>query len=262
MPINDTSIYFIIAILGLAYPILLTAVTRLDEKYKSATIVRLFRRRWEFQLFQVLLIAGLVFVGAQIIWIIHFRPLPPEHPKFFLYDWSEIAVAVLCGALVIAFFFFVRRIVRFYDPGNLVATLRRNKNTDDELNFKALTVLLFFGIQINDDEIVATLRAHFGQLFLDVRTQAGDGAVKYPGTYYEMVYDTIFYSDKTDYWKVRNIGYAAASGRWLFGSREYNKIDELTYAWLWNNLKLMIRLNREDLVEEFWQNSHEFIRSG
>jgi len=48
----------------------------------------------------------------------------------------------------------------------------------------------------------------------------------------------------------------------LIGSREYNKIDELTYAWLWNNLKLMLRLDREDLIEEFWQNSHQFITTG
>jgi hypothetical protein len=259
MPISDTCIYFIIAILGLAYPISLTVVTRLDEKYKSVIIVQLFRQCWEFVAFQTLLVAAIVSVAVQAIWIINWKPLPVDPVLFRYQDWAEISLSAITALLLIAFFLFTRRVFQFYVPPSLVALLRRQKDNEDRLIFKALTALLFFGIDIQDDKLVATLRAHFGQLFVDWRTDSGDKPVKYPVAYYEMVYDTIYHSSKSDYWKVQSPGFAAASGRWLIGSREHSHIDELTYAWLWNNLKLMLKLDREDFVEEFWQNSHQLI---
>ncbi|NNU33414.1 hypothetical protein HK413_03235 [Mucilaginibacter sp. S1162] len=90
--------------------------------------------------------------------------------------------------------------------------------------------MLFFGIEIQDEQLVATLRAHFSQLFQEFRRNADGKPVQYPVAYYEMVYDTIYNSSKTDYWKVGNVGFAAASGRWLIGGHEYTHIDDLTYA--------------------------------
>jgi hypothetical protein len=259
MPISDTSIYFIIAILGLAYPISLTVITRLDEKYKSGIIVQLFRQCWEFLAFQGLLIAAIIIVAVQVVWIVNWKPLPPDKILFEFHDWAEILLSIVTGLLLIAFFLFTRRIFQFYVPASLFGLLRGKKDDEERLIFKALTVLLYFGIDIQDDKLVATLRAHFGQLFINWRTETGDEPVKYPVAYYEMIYDTIYRSSKTDYWKVQSPGFAAASGRWLIGSSEHTYIDELTYAWLWNNLKLMLRLDREDFVEEFWQNSHQLI---
>lgn len=262
MPVSDTCIYFIIAILGLAYPVSLPAITRLDEKYKSILIVQRFRRSGEFLFFQVMLIAAIVAVAVQVVWIINWKPVPLEKMLFWYHDWAEILLAIVTSLLIIAFFFFTRRIIQFYIPSSLVSWLRKKRDDQDFSIFKALTRLLFFGIEIQDEQLVATLRAHFSQLFQEGRRNAGSKPVQYPVAYYEMVYDTIYNSSKTDYWKVGNVGFAAASGRWLIGGHEYTHIDDLTFAWLWNNLQLMLRVNREDFVEEFWQNSHELIRFG
>jgi hypothetical protein len=259
MPISDTSIYFIIAILGLAYPISLTVITRLDEKYKSVIVMQLFRRSWEFRAFQILLIIAIGLVAVQMIWIVNWKLLPEDHPKFRYHDWAEILVSVVTGLLLIVFFIFSRRIFRFYIPLSLVGWLRRQTDNEDYLIFRALMAILFFAFENKDEDLLVTLRGHFGQLFTDQRTKAGDQPVQYPSFYYEMVYDTIYWTSKTDYWKVRNVGFAAASGRWLIGSREHCIIDELTYSWLWINLKLMLTQNREDFVEEFWHNSHQFF---
>ncbi|HTK18221.1 MAG TPA: hypothetical protein VL442_01845 [Mucilaginibacter sp.] len=259
MPISDTSIYFIIAILGLAYPISLTVITRLDEKYKSVIVMQLFRRSWEFRAFQILLMIAIGLVAVQMVWIVNWKLLPKDHPKFRYHDWAEILVSIVTGILLVVFFIFSRRIFRFYIPLSLVGRLRRQTDNEDFLIFRALMAILFFAFENKDEDLLVTLRGHFGQLFTDQRTKAGDQPVKYPSFYYEMVYDTIYWTSKTDYWKVRNVGFAAASGRWLIGSREHYLIDELTYSWLWINLKLMLSNNREDFVEEFWQNSHQYI---
>lgn len=262
MPISDTCIYFIISILGLAYPISLPAITRLDDKYKSILIVQRFRKSWEFLFFQGMLITAIIAIAVQMVWIINWKPVPPEKMLFWYHDWAEILLAIITALLIVAFFFFTRRIIQFYIPSSLVSWLRKKKDDQDFSIFKALTRLLFFGIQIRDEQLVATLRAHFSQLFQEVRRNAGSKPAQYPVAYYEMIYDTIYNSNKTDYWKVGNVGFTAASGGWLIGRHEYTHIDDLTYAWLWNNLLLMLRVDREDFVEEFWQNSHELIRFG
>jgi hypothetical protein len=55
-------IYFIIAILGLAYPVSLQVVTRLDERYNSHQIVALFNRNIAWRYFKYLLYASLKLV--------------------------------------------------------------------------------------------------------------------------------------------------------------------------------------------------------
>lgn len=262
MPISDTSIYFIIAILGLAYPISLNAITRLDDKYKSSIIVELFQRNFAFRAFQVLLFTSLFCITLQFLWIINYKPIPPEHPKFFFHDWVDISLAVVTALLLAAFFLFTHRIFQFYVPLRLAVLLRKRKDDQNRLGFQALTALLFSGIDLSDDKLVKTVANHFSQLFKQYRLDKGDEPVEYPVEFYELVYDTIFRSSKTDYWKVRNVGFRAASGGWLIGSHEYTHISDLTYAWLWNNLKLMIEIKRDDFIEAFWENSHQMITSG
>ena len=43
----DAYIYIIIGLLGVAYPILLQVIARLDDKYSSDIIVELFDQEWE-----------------------------------------------------------------------------------------------------------------------------------------------------------------------------------------------------------------------
>ncbi|NNU33413.1 hypothetical protein HK413_03230 [Mucilaginibacter sp. S1162] len=121
MPISDACIYFIISILGLAYPVSLPAITRLDEKYKSILIVQRFRRSREFLFFQGMLIAAIVTVAVQVVWIINWKPVPPEKMLFYYHDWAEILLAIVTAFLIIAFFLFTRRIIQFYIPSSLVS---------------------------------------------------------------------------------------------------------------------------------------------
>jgi len=262
MPVSDTCIYFIIAILGLAYPISLTVVTRLDDKYKSAIIVRRFQRSFAFRSFQGLLIAAIVLAAIQVFWIINYKPLPGEHLAYRITDWAEVSLCIVTGLLLISFFLFTYMVFQFYVPSSLVNWLRKDDDDKEKLNFKSLTALLYAGIDVSDDRLVKTITAHFNQLFKQRRAEAGNELVKYPVEYYELVYDAIFRSSKSDYWKIQHVGYSAASGFWLIGSHEYTHIDELTYAWLWNNLRLMMELEKDDYIEQFWHNSHELITSG
>ncbi|MDB5024559.1 MAG: hypothetical protein JWP78_2314 [Mucilaginibacter sp.] len=257
MPVSDTCIYFIIAILGLAYPISLGVITRLDEKYKSIYITNLFRGNLASRAFQGLLIASLVAVLVQVLWIVNFKM--PAVENLISYDWADITLIAITTLLIISFFFYTWQIFRFYIPLNLANLLREQQEDKEYTVFKAMADLQYTGIAIHDDKLLQTISRYYYQQFKSKRIIAGDEPVRYPYEYYDMVYKTIFRAAKSEFRIIQHTGATAASGIWLLGEMEYTNIDDLTYAWLWNNLKLMVILERDDYVLEFWKNSHQFF---
>ena len=113
----------IISILGVAYPILLQVIAKLDGSYTSVRIVELFerepRRRW----FRVQLPISLV---ALFVWTLKLPPLPPFENWGFLVDQSgALLVMVMTILLVVSFILLVNRIFTYYVPSRLVSYLMR-----------------------------------------------------------------------------------------------------------------------------------------
>jgi hypothetical protein len=113
----------IISILGVAYPIILQVIAKLDDSYTSVRIVELFerepRRRW----FRIQLPASLI---ALFFWTLKLPPLPPFDDWGFLIDNSgAILVILMTIALVVSFILLVNRIFVYYVPSRLVSYLMR-----------------------------------------------------------------------------------------------------------------------------------------
>jgi sterol desaturase/sphingolipid hydroxylase (fatty acid hydroxylase superfamily) len=113
----------IISVLGVAYPILLQVIAKLDDSYTSVRIVELFerepRRRW----FRVQLPISLV---TLFMWTLKLPPLPPFENWGFLVDHSgALLVMIMTVLLVISFILLVNRIFTYYVPSRLVSYLIR-----------------------------------------------------------------------------------------------------------------------------------------
>jgi len=109
--------------LGVAYPIILQVIAKLDDSYNSVRIVELFerepRRRW----FRIQLPASLI---ALFIWTLKLPPLPPFDDWGFLVDNSGgILVILMTVSLVVSFILLVNRIFVYYVPSRLVSYLMR-----------------------------------------------------------------------------------------------------------------------------------------
>lgn len=92
---------FIAGILGIAYPILLEVVSRLDEKYSSLVVLELFGKEKVRKFFSASLIACL---GVLLIYILKLPP-PPKGNSLGI-DLANSAVMLLVIATVILIFFF------------------------------------------------------------------------------------------------------------------------------------------------------------
>jgi len=125
----DAYIYIIIGLLGVAYPILLQVVARLDEKYESEQIVKLFKQEWEGNFFQYSLYSSLIFV---FLWSLKLPPLIQLNGifKFLIENSADILIGLNTILLVIFFFLYVRKVLMYYTQTNLIAYLIKKHNEE------------------------------------------------------------------------------------------------------------------------------------
>jgi hypothetical protein len=251
-------INIIIALLGLAYPILLQVIARLDEKYESENIATLFKTEWEWKAFRYTLVASLISV---FIWSFKFEPLIEIKGLNFLIENSATLLIVLSATLlVISFFFFVGKVLKYYTPYSMIPYLIKGHDTSkSEIKFfPALADLLLLSIRKQQTNISRTLSDFFYSAFRSVREKPDNIPVIYPDQYYDTVYRAIeelsILKEKRNYL----LEHRTSGGIWLLGEMQGKEISEKTYLWLWRNLLLAIRYNQDDLIVNHWETCHQY----
>ena len=180
-----------ITILGLAYPILLQVIARLDEKYGSTLIVELFDKEQIKKWFKILLVTSLVSI---FIWTFKFKPfIQLDGWDYLINNSANILILLNATALVVLFFQFVNKILVYYTPAKFINYLigKHNKKGSDLQYFKALTDVFLLSVQKQNQTISQTLSRFFYDAFKIERAKSNSQAVEYPEAYYSLVYKSI-----------------------------------------------------------------------
>lgn len=251
-------INIIIALLGLAYPILLQVIARLDEKYVSENIATLFKTEWEWKAFRYTLVASLLSV---LIWSLKLKPLIKIDGLNLLIENSAALLVVLSSTLlVISFFFFVGKVLKYYTPYSIIPYLiKGHDNSKNEIKyFPALADLLLLSIRKQQTNLSRTLSDFFYSAFRTVREKPNNTPVEYPDQYYDTVYKAIeelaILKEKRNYL----LEHRTSGGIWLLGEIQGKEISEKTYLWLWRNLLLAVRYKQDDLIVNHWETCHQY----
>jgi len=254
----DPYINMIIALLGLAYPILLQVIARLDEKYESQNIAELFKTEWEWTAFRYTLVASLISV---FIWSLKLEPLIQIKRLNFLIENSAILlVSFNTILLVVSFFFFVSKVLKYYTPYSLIPYLikRHEKSKSEVKYFPALSDLLLLSINRQQTNLSRSLSDFFYTAFRKIRDKFTNEPVVYPDIYYETVYKAIeelaILKEKRNYL----LEHRTSGGIWLIGELQGKELSENTYKWLWRNLLLAIRYQQDDLIVNHWETCHQY----
>lgn len=249
----------IIALLGLAYPILLQVIARLDEKYESENISTLFKTEWEWKAFRYTLIVSLISV---FIWSLKLEQIiEVDELSFIIKNSATILVAFNAILLVISFFFFVRKVIKYYTPYSLIPYLisSHNKSKSEIKYFPALSDLLLLSIKRQQTNLSRTLSDFFYTAFRKIRVKFTNEPVVYPDQYYETVYKAIeelaILKEKRNYL----LEHRTSGGIWLLGEMQDSEISDKTYGWLWRNLLLAVRYKQDDLIMNHWETCHQYF---
>lgn len=262
MNIVAICISFLVAILGLSYPILLQVIARLDEKYSSNLTV-LFRKEIEYKLFTTTLYFSLLCTLMYITQPFLTKNLIGELP-FTLNVLIGAFLIISTTALVTVFILLVQKTLRYYSSVQLVEYIiskhKSRKVKDDKELIEAMKGVLLYTIKHQNNPLSKLLSDHIYSMFSDIRKGSRDSTILYPDSYYQMVYDVaqeVLLIDKN---KLKVIEHRAVSGIWLIGEFVNTRISAKTYTYLWQILLLVIEAKKEDLIVSFWENSVQYYR--
>jgi len=256
---DEISIYIqiVVAILGVAYPILLQVVASLDEKYSSILIVELFNSERAKKFFVAFLISALLSI---LIWTLKLSPIVTiDGFDFFVENSASYLVIITTVLLVVSFFCFVNKILVYYTPTKFLRYLMDNHVTKNDVElryFKAITDILIQSIKQQNETIAQTISKFMSEEFRKQREQSSNQAVEYPYAYYEIIEKATEELALVGNKKLAFLEDCTVGGRWLLSDLNDHEISEKTYRWLWRNLIMALKYEKDDMVMYYWQRAN------
>ncbi len=255
----EISVAFIAGILGIAYPILLEVVSRLDEKYSSLVVGELFRKEKARKFFRMSLAASLIGL------LIYVADFPPPAKEYALgVDLEESAgwlVVIFTVILIISFYQFINTVLIFYTPTRFLRYLEKKHATNPSSNnyefFRAGSDLLYSSVKQQNETIAKSVADFMSRAFMSIRGEQYPSEITYPRPYYDMIYKIIEDLANNKNRRFTFLEHLSASGTWFFGGSG-DKISETTYGWLWNNALLAISYERDDYILYHWEHANQY----
>lgn len=277
---QDVTLAIIAAILGVAFPIMVQAIGQIDTKYGSTRLVQRIKRSWQFRFFWITLIIA---ICARIYYCF----APPRSVDWGSYnhivDNSAISLVFVAVAILIAsLFFFVFRILAYYNPkklfreiankistnqnksqkrNNRIAKKEQSANpyehieTPEERQFKDWNDLALSVISSpNDDTVQDSINEIYYTLYQYVYAYTRDMAYKevvFPHYFYSVIIsinETICVQKR----RLRSLHNGNIVTQIFIDDFLKTRISQQSYSCIWTCLLEQLFRNREDLVFQYW----------
>ena len=251
---------FLAALLGIAYPIILQVIARLDEKYGS-DIVTLFKKENEYEWFILFLKSSLGILLLYIVISIYGFFTHDVYKDLWLFI-SEIVMVTVSVALIVSFFYIIKKMLLYYTSPELVKYLIKRDKTDRPKGnsefFIALKGTCIYSIKVQDNILAEAITGYIYESFKKHREDHPNDSDGYPQVLFEMLYSLAEELLITKQNKLKAIEGGIFSGVLLTGEFSENKISEPTYYYMWLIIRMAIVNKRDDLVLRFWHNSFQY----
>jgi hypothetical protein len=285
----DVCIPIIAAIIGIGYPIFLQVSTNLEEKYNSHLIGELFNAESERRFLNISIILSLI----SALLVLLNRPPWFDFGVFnIIVDNSAVLLLILFTIiLVTCFFFFVKKVLIYNSKLKFIEYLIRkhsksnaksiififlaNKNFITKLLnqifkkeiysksnskiFKAISDMLYYSIRIQDSELAQIISRFIYTSFAQQREISYPKPTEYPIEYYQLAYKATEELALLNNNRLLFLEARSAGAIWLLGEKKDFEISETTYKWLWLNLLLPIKYNKDSMIMSFWETAHQYF---
>lgn len=254
-----------IAILGIAYPILVDKISNIGQRYNSEYLPNVFESEFpdynlwgKFSFFQTILIFTLLTFIFQI-----FSISPTKGLKgFYIVDNSaDIILLILTAILTTTFIIWLNKIMKYQGKGsnllNYLINKYNNSKVDDQSKIyllKTINEFSLYAIKQQDVHLQKSLLDFYYKQFQYYRNKEED----YPFDLYNINYEIIDVSINVKNLKLKALEHRASSGNWLIGeSFQFSKILPNTYKWLWSNL--VLSSTKSTLLSNYWSTASQYF---
>ncbi|WP_018675945.1 hypothetical protein [Riemerella columbina] len=272
----DVCIPLIIAIFGLAYPIILNKISNMGDKYQSNYIPLLFSTEClqkKIKWIRINIIELIIYCSLGSLFFIVFS-FPPLFGKdcWFVINSANILTIVLTILLVIFIIRWLNLIIIYNeDIKKLFNHIKKrysesNSTEIKQYSLKAINELALYSVNKQDSRLEIDISKFYIELvvnfkneYLRKKTDNNNEGVIYPFDLYTITTDLTKEFTKTEDNKLQIIGDYVFTGKLLLSNDfQRAKISEQTYSRLWYNITLI--RNNPNFIGRFWANSHQYFR--
>ena len=254
--ISVAIIPMIIAIFALGFPLLIQTISRIDDKYNSTMLIKLFINDKISKWFLCVLIVAII---GYVIW---FCQIPPLVNGGWIIDNSAlIFVALTTIALIVTTFLIVYLTYVYYVPALLLNRLikaynKTKKSSKKTLYFEGISRILFYSINKADESLARTLLEFYYEAFIGFRKGKEGQSIEYPQEYYDSVFEA---NELLCNRKRKTVSYFNDSTLFGLFLDEYQKtvISPNTYSFLWRLITQSILYDKEDFILSYWRKAHQ-----
>ena len=237
------------AVFGVAYPLILQAIERIDQKYTSSVLATDLRKRWQFKAFNVLIVVCIACVGV-LAYVL-------ECVESAQWKYYVVSVAVcLILLLMLDVVLLVQQIISYYSPLDLYGMLKKNIKKKDA---NALLDLAKFAAKTDDFMLyVNSLSEIVGLFYEEQQVAPKDKPVEYSSELYDIlskvakrVGDPTLTDDRYNY-----IGFVSA----VYNHSSDGGLSPNTQQKTWEMVNRAAKAGNTGWFRDYWTYADQYYR--
>lgn len=259
--ISSFAIPMVIAIFAFAFPLLFQTASRIDDKYNSTLLIKVFRKDKICKWFIFTLIIALV---CCCIWGLQM----PRCVNFgkelnVIIDNSALILLFVSTIILIVFTITIMWLMYvYYMPKLLFERLKKkydnSTNSDKSMLFMAISKLMHYAIKKSDSELsFSTLQFYFDE-FKAYREDKKNEICTYPEEFYRIINETneLVYMEPK---KETSFFNESVMLGLLIDEYQGTILSEETYREIWKGMRQALYYNREDFIVAYWRKAHQYM---
>lgn len=275
---EDITLAFIVAILGIAFPIIIQTISGIDTKYSSTRLVHKIDRSWQFKFMNIMLIIAVVtrfyycFAPSRTVDWGRWNPILEK---------SAILMCIITTLfLIISLALFTYKLLIFYKPDCLLRSIhkditkyyrnygfnienkkstssyQRQKELKETTLFQDLNDLAIYIVNSKNENTIQQLFQSLHDISYEFMEGGENNEVNFPPAFYELII-SINQMVCQQSRQLRSISNTNITTFIFFNTVMRPCISMATYSCMWQCIRGQLYNKRQDLVFKYWEYAYE-----
>lgn len=247
----------IIGIFTFATPLILQTISRIDDKYESTLLAKLFVKDWVCRTFIGIGIGSFV---SLLLWMLN---LPRVVDWGILNVWvdnsASLILLISVIALIVAACGILYLTYTYYIPKKLVARLQKQCNThlNERIYFDGVSKVLNYSISKADEELARQTYSAIIDVLIKTRTNKSGQEIIYPDEFYDAVFEA---NERLLKRERKTLSYLNEGSMLSIFIDEVQQtiISDKTYQYMWLGLRQAVLYNNSEAIKAYWEKAHQY----
>ena len=255
--VSEFCIPTIIGIFTFATPLILQTISRIDDKYESTLLAKLFVKDWVCRVFIGIAIGSF---ASLLLWMLN---LPRVVDWGVLNVWidnsASLILLISVIALIIAACGILYLTYTYYIPKKLVSRLQKQRNThlNERIYFDGVSKVLNYSISKADEELARQTYSAIIDELIKTRTDKSGQEVIYPDEFYDAVFEA---NERLLKRERKTLSYLNEGSMLSIFIDEVQQtiISDKTYQYMWLGLRQAVLYNNSEAIKAYWEKAHQY----